>query len=152
MNAVASEVIKRPALKESRFETAQAARNLWCVTTEPGTTKEQIMQPDFWAHVARQMQPFDKIEVRCDDSSYYGEFIVLDVGRNEARIREINFVSLEYKPELIEQTSMSGLEPAWRGPKLRWCVERKHDKARLVDGLADKADAYTWITNHEKKV
>ena len=58
-------------LLPTRLQTATGfAHGEYFVVALPGTTIEQVANPDFWLHVASRLRPFDRIEVVAADGSF----------------------------------------------------------------------------------
>ncbi len=138
----------------TRVKPAEYQRTVWAVTVEQGVLRETLKQPGFWAHVAREMKPYDKIEVRCDDGSFFGELLVLDVGRAWVKVRELSFISLTNAD--VSQTQAQELEEThevkWKGPHNKWCVIRKGDNELLKKECQSQDEAVFWLKEHLKAV
>lgn len=139
-------------VKEGRFGLASSLRNVFHLTTEPGTTKEQIENPAYWANVAYKLLPFSKVEVVCEDRSYYAEYLVTDANRMEARVKCLSFVELTEKAELTKDVEIGEFNAKWRGPSCLWSVIRTSDLKVMAEKLASEADAIAWINNHNRQV
>src|SRR5690349_16586133 len=84
---------KKYHLKEARFKRAENERTIWTATVEAGIPFEDVLKPEFWAHIASKMYnpPHrtgwgDRIEVYPDDMTYYAELFVHDAGPNWAKV------------------------------------------------------------------
>ena len=141
-----------------RLKLAEAARNYWVVTVEQGTTRDDLKRPEFWALVSKDFRPYDRIDVQCDDGTFFAEYVVRTADRTWAKVQELAFHSLGTKDvslteaEALEQRKR--YEAKYRGPHLRYCVERKDgDKVtRIKDGCQDEAAALTWLADHLKTI
>ena len=146
------------AVMPERVKIAEAARNRWAVTVEPGTTRDQLKLPEFWSLNARLFIPGDFLEVISDDMAFYAEYKVLSCDRTWAKVHELSWHDLT-TPEVslteiqsAEQKAKHSVE--WRGPHLLFCVERKDgDKVeRLKEKCKDRAEATLYLENHLKTV
>ena len=136
-----------------RMGLSEQKTHHWTVDLEPGVTQPQLLQPEFWGLVAVHFQPFDHVEVRADDGSFWGEYLVTECARTWAKMRELRFVRLQETTTAIsEQQSVRQHRSVYRGGHLKWCVERLSDDKRLIDSLGSKKAADDWIDQHEKTV
>lgn len=136
------------SLNAARFKGAQYARNLWCAIPEHGQTLDAMLAPIYWAHVAAQMTPGDKIEVRAEDGTWYAELYVVDRGRNWARVAPI------FRVDLVADLGETPVEAAeyavrWRGPHARFSVVRLKDGAVVKEGML-KDEAERYLRSHVK--
>ena len=141
-------------INHTRMKEAQFVRNLWVVTAEKGTKREDLSQPDYWAHVAFQFRPYDRIEVRVDDGIYFAEFLVLACERTYAKVKELSWTSLTTKDvAMTEADNMLELyEYKYRGPHGMHSIIRKSDGAVMVEKLATQDQARAWLAEHKKTV
>lgn len=146
------------AVMPGRVKGAEYVRNLWIVTVEQGTTREDVKRPEFWSLVSGNFKPYDRIELRSDDGTFFAEYLVLSADRAWARLHELSFHNLGTQDVSLTaaqaEEQRKRYEIAWRGPHLLHCVERKDgDKVeRLKEKLADKTVAQQWLDDHLKTV
>lgn len=137
-------------LMPARFQGAEFVRNQWAVISEAGTPVEALSNPAYWAHVSAKMRPRDRVEVFCEDGSYYAEFLVLDAGKLFAKVALLN----SYQISPVTPGSMGDLPPGYavkyQGAQFKWSVLRGTE--RLHDGSATEADARRWLDDHLKVV
>jgi hypothetical protein len=146
MEATATEK-KVPARKPATLKDATFERNCWQIAVDPGTALADVLKPDFWAHVGRSLKPCDHIEVIAEDFSWFAELIVLEADRTWAKVAALRFVELQGQSV---QTPDAEYEITFKGPDKKHCVVRKSDKKIMVQGIALKVDAETWIREHQK--
>jgi hypothetical protein len=136
-------------LHPNNLVEAEVARRLLRVVPLVGVTLEQMKQPEYWAHVARSLQPNDKLEVLAEDGTWYAELLVRDATMTGARV-----VVLMYKD--LDDGGAPALERAdldvTHHPSLKWTVIRKKDKKRLAENLPDRQAAQQWIANNPDAV
>lgn len=137
------------ARKPTRLREAEAERHVWMHTPASGITFEDVQKPDYWSHVAAQLRPCARIEVISEDMSWFGELLVLDSDRLWAKVAPLRFVELASR-EVPPEIAASGYEVAYKGPEKKHVVIRKSDKAIVQEGIARKADAEAWVTEHLK--
>jgi hypothetical protein len=142
---------KVPALKQNLFQEAAAARNEWAITPEPGVNPDDLLKPEYWAHVAWRLRPLDLVEVRAADGRYWGQLLVTNAGRLWATVRPIIFIETEVS---TDDVVVEGLVIRWRGGVGKWSVLRHDDRGLVVlqEGMEHKSDAISWAANHRRQV
>ncbi|OWK18316.1 hypothetical protein AJ88_03815 [Mesorhizobium amorphae CCBAU 01583] len=60
---------------------AESKRNVYRVALYANTTPEDLLDPAFWVHVGPQLRADDRIEVVGFDKAWFGEVMVLEVGK-----------------------------------------------------------------------
>lgn len=124
-----------------------------CVTAEAGTTMDDVVRPEFWAHVAPQLRPYDEIRVRTDDGVFYARVLVMSVGRNWAKVHILECHSLTSKDvDMSQAEAYEGFEIKYRGPHCRFSVIRKGDKSVIQENLGTKGEAEAWLADHVRRV
>lgn len=141
-----------------RCKPAEIARNYWVVTVEQGTTQDDLKRPEFWALVGKNFRPTDKIEVHCDDGTFFAEYLVITADRAWAKVHELRFERLGIQDVALTQSHAADIRSRfsvkYNGPHLRFCVERKDGEKveRLKEKCADQAEASAWLEGHLKTV
>lgn len=140
-------------LNHTRMKEADYLRTLWVVTVEQGVTREDLMNPSFWGHVANQFRPYDRIEARSDDGTFFAEYLILSCERTYAKVKELTWVSLTTQDVAMTQDEkLEEYEYMWRGPHGKHSIIRKGDKEVMVEKLESKEDALKWLENHKKVI
>lgn len=113
-----------------------------------GHTIENVMDPGYWAGVAadRKLRINDVFEVRCEDFSWGGDFIIVDVSNRWAKLRLIREVDYGEAPRAVDADSTLKVE--FKGPHRKWSVLRKADNEYLRDGFEKRQDAELWARGH----
>ena len=132
----------------------EAARNLWVVFVEQGTKREELKRPEFWSLVARTFKIGDRIEVQCDDSSYFAEYLVRSVGPTHAVVYELSFRTLDEPTEELGAEATNAVSRKYsvqfRGPLLKHCVEYDEGGGRVKrfkERINTKAEAEVELNN-----
>ena len=152
MSEVKSEVKQEKravVLNPQRIGLAEQLRQDWVVNAEEGTTVKDVLETGYWAHIAAQLQIYDHIEVRLETGEWVLELIVLDVGRNYARV----YLTQRYDfAEVRMDTPTNAIthKVEWKGPQRKHVVVRLSDSAALQEGFSSKAEAAAWMENHIK--
>jgi hypothetical protein len=145
MTSIAEKIVG--ARKPARLKDAGYDRNIWQVSVAKDISFEAVQQPDFWAHVARQLKPCDRIEVLAEDMSWFAELLVMDADRLWAKTAVLRFVELAGK-EVPAAVASSGFRVEYKGPNKKHVVIRESDNQIVQEGIALKADAERWISEH----
>lgn len=142
--------LKAGKLNAGRFRQAEFERTYWCVTPEAGVGISHLKEPSYWAHVASQLRPNDRIEVRSEDGAYFAELLVLACDRVSARVAVIHKVDLDRVDH--GDLTMGEYEIKWGGPQGKWQVIRTADRALLRDGFTDQTTAVRFALDHKARI
>ncbi|RWF71868.1 hypothetical protein [Mesorhizobium sp.] len=130
---------------------AESKRNIYRVTLSATDKPDDLLAPEWWVHVAKQLRLDDMVEVIALDRSWFGTVTVLEVGKaghGGARVAYVvGPVKLANAAEVAKQADH---EVRWGGPNAQWQVVRVRDKLVVKAGLAKKEDAGTWIADNLK--
>ncbi len=137
-------VRKVQELSATRMKECEFERTNYVITAHENTDPEDLLDPAYWSTVAAKLKPWDKIEARADDGSWYAEFIVLDCSRNWARVYPLCTHHLT-STDVSQTQAQEGYEIAYKGPMRKWTVIRKKDSEVIHEGEASKAGAYSWL-------
>lgn len=152
-----SEVIEKPAPATKRavsvqpgmqFKLREQARQDWVVDAAEGTIVEDVLDPQYWAHVASQMQLYDRIEVLVETGEWMLELVCTGVGRNWAQVQILSRHDLTPPVEAMSAAARYSVD--WKGPARKFAVIRKSDSQIVQEGFANRNDANAWLSNHER--
>ena len=132
--------VKRP----TSIEESVSARNIWQVKPEIAAEVKDLLDPNYWAHVARRMRAGDRIEAVPDDRHYFAEFFVLAAATNWAKLVLIREVTLIKDNKAVEK---DGYIVKFAG-RHRWRVEKGGEI--LSKNHDDQKSAAAWLANHIK--
>ena len=139
-------------LSPTRFQGSDFARTLHVATVEENIGRDDLLLPEFWSNVAPRVRPWDRIEVRPDDGSFFAEYLVLSCGRVWVKVHELSYTDLSVKEvSLSEAEEQDGYKVRWMGPHKKFTVVRLSDKATMKDGM-EKDEATQWMSEHIKTV
>jgi len=139
---------ERIQLQSNRTREAGHWQNWHTVNAQPGTTRENILKEDYWAHVAGKYSRGDILFVRDDQGAWVAQYLVLDCARTWVKVFEMQWWDL--KVAQISEGVKDGLEYHWFGNQDQCGVIRTSDGAAMVKGLRSKEAALEWIVNHNK--
>lgn len=125
---------------QQQIKPAEFIRTVHAARPEPGTTLNDMLSPDYWAHVAKTLKAGDRIEVRPPEGEWFAELYVRSTSDTA-----VNVVVLQ-KFEFGTETKSAPVEAEvkFRGDK-KWSVIRKGDKSVLIEGLETKSAAEDWL-------
>lgn len=138
------------AMEVSRFRECDYERTVYVATAFEDTTVEDMLDPKYWVHVASKMKPWDRIEARANDGTWWAEFMVLESGRAFARVvlmRQQNLTTTDVAQSQI--AAFTDYKVLHRGPHCKWSVIRVSDKHVLHEGEGTKDGAENWLKNHQ---
>lgn len=136
-------------ITSNRVQRPEMQWRAWDVIPEFGTEFAELLDPSYWAHVARLLRPWDQLYVRAEDGSMYAECIVLECGQLYAKVavKPGYPVKLQVSEPDLDTTIPKNYEIKWCGPMHKFCVIRD-GKDKLSSGYQDKSAAHTWLSNH----
>lgn len=135
-------------LAPNRLKLAEHERRAYVVTPEHGQPFSALLKPDYWTHIAAKLRPYDLIEARAEDGTWFAYLLVMDAGPLHATVFPLN------KWDLIPVEPAAGSEvgfvPKWRGPHSKWAVMRLSDNKVMAENLGTRYAADDWIMNYRK--
>lgn len=130
---------------------AESKRNVHRIALYAGTKAEELLDPGFWVHVGPQLRTDDRIEVVGFDRQWFGEVMVLEVGKGAAGGARVAYivgpVALTNEASISKPSEH---EVRWGGPNGGWRVIRTKDKTVLAEMLDSKEAGAAWIAEHLK--
>lgn len=138
-------------LNPIRMKEGQYERTVWVITAHENTYPQDFTDPAYWSHVASKLRPWDRIEARANDGTWYAELIVLEAGRNWARVQLLSAISLTTADIAMTQSNkLSAYEIVFRGPHSQWSVIRKADREVVHEGETTQGGAVNWLNERMK--
>lgn len=135
----------------SRFrQDANYVRTVHHLSVECSTPFEEILKPEFYAHIAAHLRPGSRIEVIPDDCSYMAEMYVVACDRLWAK------VVLLHKHDLTggvkAEPVSDDFEVKYSGPHTMFRVVRKSDKGVIKDGFQTKEMGEAWLADYRTTI
>ena len=131
-----------------RIDRADFARSEYFLSAPPGTTVDQVVDPDFWLHVARRLKVNDRIEIVAADGSFDMEVRVtaIDPRGLWAHVRPLRVAEGQFAvPEASgAYPDKDGYTVEWGGPH-RWRIVRGNDV--VARDFPDQAAAISALLN-----
>jgi hypothetical protein len=141
--------------KANDLRAAEYARADYVHEPEIGVTKDDLEDPVYWANYARQLKPWDRIEVRGKGRAWYAELMVRAVEQFAVKVHVLEHIVFDKEAIAGEPDPAvpAGYELQNRG-KSGWHVKRKKDGVVLTEKvepvLQTKTDAARWLERHLK--
>ena len=145
-------------LDTARIALAEHERLDYVITVEQGTTRKDMINPLFWAHVAAKLRPYTELTIRCDDGTFYAKAVVTQAERTWARISILSWhdlttrdVALSAKePKTKDDAVDERYEVVQKGPHLKWCIIDKSVNPPTIirDKESSKVEARTWLDQY----
>lgn len=147
---MATKVKEEFVLPTRRVQTAEAASQRWNVTLPVGVPFKALLRPAAWAQVAHRFKadPLsglrsrvnDIIEVRTEDSRFYGELYVMAV-RDQSLYVAVLREPVDLK---VAETEKEKFQMRWNVGTQGYDIIRQSDKA-IVGSAATREDAVSKI-------
>lgn len=137
-------------LTEARLNSSEFARQDWVVDADEGTTKEELLDVAYWAHVAMKFKPFDHLDVREESGSWVAQLLVVDCGRNWAKVHLMQYHDLSRTAAIETPSERYKIE--WKGTHHKHSVIRVSDGHVIQNGFGTKDEAMVWLKGHESIV
>lgn len=135
------------ALHPSRIGLSEQKFRRLCIELERGVTPDDLRNESFWAHVAKQLRPWDEIVARAEDGTFRADLIVLAAGKNFARVHVDRVIELSVAAPSTKP-GLQGYEIEWGGTHAKFRVKRGPDVIKDQLESAEAADA--WLRNHAR--
>ena len=146
-------------LTANNFSLAEYKRHIFAAQPEAGITLEEVLKPEYWSHVAKDITIGCIIEVRPVDGAYYAELYVANVDRRgqtpQVRVVLKSILQLNDAKTVIPKAKKQDAEDApkykivWRGEKALHTVTRISDNEIIRSEFPTKQDAETWLQRFE---
>jgi hypothetical protein len=128
---------------------AEAKRRDFVVDVPEDHSRTDLLDPSYWAHVSRELSPFDRIEARAETGEWFCELVVVSAGRNYAIVREISYFDMAGKDSAPTVEKRHTVK--FRGPK-KFCVVRISDGAIISENHPTSIDAETALIQYETRI
>lgn len=165
------QVKAKPQLDAMAFTLAEQVRNIHWAEIGEGVTRQDLLDPAFWAHISSKLHVYDEIIVIRTDGTLHAKVLVLQTERTWARVFITQWhdlttrdVSMSQPDPAAIEDSPEGAQPGsdpdasgefsliYKGPRLKWCVKRASDGQNVREGEPTKAAARTWLDEYLKVI
>jgi len=131
------------------MKPAEFKRVIYQAVPEAGVPLDDLLHPDYWAHVARMFNPTDRVEVLAEDGAYYAELIVQDCGKAWAKMAVLQHVPLHAVEKAGPEAAPYKVKYA--GPHAMWRVFRASDNEVIQDKFQTRDQAEHYARNIESR-
>lgn len=134
-------------LLQGRLKLAEYARNIYSATPEPSVSFDEIIKPEYWVHVAKQLTPGTRIEVTPEDTSWFAELLVRSNTDTAVHVAVLRHVKLDAPVPATKAEEAANAEPyeiKHRGGA-GWSVIRKSDKTVVFEKGQSRAEAERFL-------
>jgi len=139
-----SKAEKRAVKRPTNIDESSYATVTWHVKPEMAVKTKDLLDPDYWAHVANRMRAGHTIIAIPDDRRYFVELFVIGASTNWAKVVLLREVTLIKGNQPIEK---EGYIVKFAGAH-KWRVEK--DGEVLSKDHDDQKSAAAWLANHIK--
>jgi len=132
-----------------KLNAAEFSTVVWYWTAPVGQSPEDLLAPEYWQHVARQLRPGHEIRVVAEDRTFWSHLFVREVGKMQAKVSVIS--SVQFDPVESEDDD-ADYTVKWRSPKSFYGVFRKSDGECLEDKFQTKEAAHVWAIQNAARM
>ena len=141
------------AISPTRMKAAEYVRNDHVVIAHATNTPEDLVRPEYYAHVADKLKARDRITVWADNANWMAELVVLEVGRGWARAHPISLTEFGNTASIKGLTiERDGYRVAHRGEHSQWSIIRLSDSEVVSENHGTQGGAVDWLDNHLKAI
>ena len=140
----------RAKLDGSRLRPLEAAQRFWFADIPSGVALETVLQPHYWAHHARSIQPDDMIRARCEDGSWAADLWVMFVDPGEVRVAVYHYKELDAPTDISSKSDLYQIK--WQGPGAQYAVVNTATNATIKNHLYPKSEALKYLQSHLRQV
>src|SRR5690242_14660791 len=133
---------------------AEHVRTIHWHTPKPSVALADVLVPEYWARLTRQLRSLDRIECCARDGSWFAELLVRSVGGDHAVVRMLRGGPLGSDfapPGAFTAEPGADLDITYEGPFLRWCVKAS-DGRTMKSNLESQQQAVNWIAQYRRAV
>jgi hypothetical protein len=140
-------------IQNSRLTPAEFKRTIFYASPSVGTSPDDLLSPDYWRHVRRNLAPGNKIEAFAEDGSFYVELIVLGFSDDGVKV-EFLFEPKVFAVSSVADIVFEGHTLRHAGQHRQWIVIRnakgKKPAATLREGFSNSEDARSYVKEQIK--
>lgn len=130
---------------EGNFQEHGTFQFGWDALAAAGTSPEDVLERDYWAHVSAKLRANTKIFVMAEDRSWYGELLVWQTYTNGALVSFVSGPHHLNKAGLVREESE--FEVFDGGLVKKWCVRRMKDGRAIIEGCESQGEADMKLRN-----
>lgn len=142
-----------PKILDRDFGLEETFNRRWAVNLNPQQSLDDVMRPEFFAHVTGKVRGHDKksgigdiLVVRQVNTGLYAELIITEIGDTFLHCKPLRMV----EPEKIDIPDEVPFTTRWNVGLRCHEVLRKMDNAVMAGDFQTRTAAKAWIDNHMK--
>lgn len=136
-----------------RLQLSGYLHNSWDVTVDRDTALTDVLQHDFWVHVANKFKPHDTITVISEDGAWYARLLVINADRLWAKMYLLESHDLTSSYKDMPLTQEEEYDTPWTSlGKYAIVKKNQHGLPPLKDGFQTKFEAFAWLDGHLKTI
>lgn len=131
-----------------QLELAEQARNVWHVnlSNDAPMLPDDFLKAECYAHVAKQLNKGDHLQVLAEDGEWYAEFVIRSIEGSSVQVGEILYKEFEPIGLIADDYDIE-----WAGQREKARVIRKSDRRVMISGLPSKEAAAGWLLDRAVK-
>ena len=139
---------KLRSLAEAEFTVGEADYQMWSAKPPAGTTREEVLNPVFWKHVARRVRAPAFINVMPLDGAWFSQLLVVFADPHRVTVLEMQHRVIEESAYAVAENQE--YEAAFLSASGKYGVKRRSDKQIIRHGFASLDDARNWMTDYAR--
>ena len=124
-------------LLQKQIKPSEFIRTVWSAQPEPGTTLNDMLQPEYWAHVSKTLKQGDRIEVTDSGTGWFAELFVRSASANDAKVVVLRSHVFDAPAKADDGHPFEVKHRGGAG----WSVVRKSDKTVVFEKGATRDEA-----------
>jgi hypothetical protein len=137
----------------ARLKPTGYVHNTFDITVDADVLFEEILNPDYWLHVAAQFKPFDKIEVLCENGTWKADLIVLGCDARWAKVFPLNHWDLTQAIKDMPKTAEEDYYVKWH-PVNKYTIYKRGQEGLppVKTNFDSQIDAWVWLDGFIKSL
>lgn len=135
-------------LHESDFAPREAKQGDWFIRAPDGCRAKDLIDPVFWAHVAKRLNALDEITAVAHDGSWFAKLLVTFSDTREVRVLLLQQWQLENGD--VTEDATGSYEVNWGGPAAKFRVIRRADRKVMQEGFPTREKATEYMLNRPR--
>lgn len=136
-----------PPINITRVKLSEHVQVRRTVYANEGTPPDELSNPEYWRHVAKDFRPCDELVIWCEDMSWRAEAVILSAGPVSARVA---VTKLDNFDDAKASIVSDGVSVEWAGPHHKFRVTHKGEVIQA--GFDTRSAAEESAINYRKTV
>lgn len=146
--------LSRFRVKEAQIQRFEFDNTVWSVSVDANTPYEEILKPEYWAHVVlpKNMKIGDEIKAKSVTGEWFAWLMIRDCGNTWAKVEVLFKKDFEAAKPEADGVSIPGFKVEWQGIANKFVVIREKDGAVISQGHKRKSDAQIALIEHNRSI